>query len=113
MAHPADEPTAPLYQAEAAVRQWRAAHPQATFAEIEAVLDQELRAARAQLLASVTTPPGETPAPRCPQCGTPMQWRGTHTRTLRTDGDAAVPLDRSYAACPTCGHGLFPPGPDA
>lgn len=113
MAPAADESGTILRQAEAAVRQWRAAHPQATFAEIEAILDQELRAARAQLLAAVTSPPGETPAPLCPQCGTSMQWRGEHTRTLHTAGDAPVPVRRPYATCPRCGGGFFPPGPDA
>ena len=113
MARAADESETILHQAEVAVRQWRAAHPQATFAEIEACLDQELRAARARLLAAVVGQPGAGPAPPCPQCGTPMQWRGEQPRTLHTAGDAPVPLRRPYACCPRCGHGFFPPGHDA
>ena len=102
-----------LAQAETAIRQWRAAHPTATFAEIEAELDRELRAARARLLAAVVPDvPAGTP-PICSTCGRSMVWRGTQERSLRTDGDQAVPLRRAYAHCPHCGSGLFPPGPDA
>lgn len=102
-----------LQQAELAVRQWRTSHPSATFAEIEAALDQELRAARAQLLAAIVPDVPNAAPPACPDCGRPMVWRGEHERTLRTDGDHAVPLRRAYAHCPHCGSGLFPPGPDA
>lgn len=102
-----------LQHAETVVRQWRAAHPRATFAELEAILDEELRAARAALLAAVAPAvPVGTP-PNCTHCGGAMVWRGTHERTLRTDGDHPVPLRRAYAHCPTCGSGLFPPGSDA
>ena len=102
-----------LAQAEAAVRQWRAAHPRATFAEIEAVLDRELRAARARLLAAVIADVPDGAPPTCPDCGRAMVWRGTRERMLRTDGEQLVPLRRGYAHCPHCGSGLFPPGPDA
>lgn len=63
------------------LRDWRAAHPDATRTELEATLDAWLRAARAGLLAEV---PADVPAAaeRCPGCG------GARTRTLRTEGDA-------------------------
>ena len=93
----------------AEVRAWRRAHPDATLTEIERELDARLAAARAGLLAEVAADAPEVD-PRCPDCGTPMVRRGERTRTLRTAGDAALPLTRAYLTCPVCGTGLFPPG---
>mgnify|MGYP000491141930 CR=1 FL=1 len=46
----------------------------------------------------------------CPDCGAALQAAGSHPRTLRTEHDRPVVLDRTYARCPVCGTGLFPPG---
>ena len=99
------------------LRDWRTAHPRATFAEIEAAVEERLRRLRAQLLQDVAltsaaavwpdTPTAARPA--CPDCGTALQSRGQHTRTLTVQGDQAVPLARTYGVCPACGAGLFPP----
>ena len=78
---------------ETELREWRAAHPEATLTEIETALDARLQAARAELLAKVAVDAPET-AERCPDCGGPMQRRGNHTRTLRTTGDQPLPLSR-------------------
>mgnify|MGYP000474587671 CR=1 FL=1 len=94
---------------EAEVRAWRAAHPAATLTEIERALDARLDRARAELLADVAAAVPEADA-RCPDCGAPMARRGERTRTLRTEGDAALTLTRAYLTCPACGRGLFPPG---
>ncbi len=92
---------------------WRAAHPRATFAEIEAAVEERLAGLRARLLeraalASAATDLSERPA--CPTCGGRVQARGKHKRRLTVSGDQEVELERTYAACPQCGSGLFPPG---
>jgi len=102
-------PTDPAMLAIAAdLRRWRAAHPAATFTEIEAAVDTRMRAVRADLLAELA---GEDAAVagRCPDCGAPLVRRGAHTRTLWTQGERPVAVTRSYATCPACGAGLFPP----
>ena len=97
---------------------WRAAHPKATFSEIEAALDERLNQVRARVLAdlalasaaaAVSGASSEERA-RCERCGTVLQARGASDRTLLTQGGAEVRLERTYAACPTCGDGTFPPG---
>ncbi len=96
---------------------WRAAHPQATFAEIEAAVEVQLGRLRAQLISNTIPPPPTTaplPAPplppRCATCAVPLEPRGDQRRTLRVVGDQPVTLERTYWTCPCCGEGLFPPG---
>jgi YgiT-type zinc finger domain-containing protein len=97
---------------------WRAAHPRATFAEIEAEVEAQLARLRVRLLedaalASRAADLAAQPAserPPCPACGQPLEPRGQQTRTLTVRGDQAVHLRRSYAVCSACGTGLFPPG---
>jgi YgiT-type zinc finger domain-containing protein len=92
---------------------WRAAHPRATFAEIEAAVEERLAGLRARLLeraalASAATDLRERPA--CPQCGGAGRARGKRKRRLAVPGDRVVELERTYAVCPRCGTGRFPPG---
>jgi ribosomal protein S27AE len=97
---------------------WRAAHPKATFSEIEAALDERLNRVRARVLAdlalaSTAADPQAAPKaerPRCERCGSVLQARGPSDRTLLTQGGAEVRLRRTYATCPRCGDGSFPPG---
>jgi YgiT-type zinc finger domain-containing protein len=99
------------------MRTWRQAHPQASFAAIEQEVEARLARLRAHLvedtaLASASTDVGalEEPArPRCPACGQGLVERGQHERTVTIRGNRPVRLRRSYAVCPTCGVGLFPP----
>lgn len=96
------------------LRDWRAAHPRATFAEIEAAVDERLNGMRARVLedlalASAAEATAAAPG-ACPECGQALQRRGMQTRTLTVQGDQPVRLRRSYAVCPACGTGLFPPG---
>jgi hypothetical protein len=98
----------------AALDAWRQAHPTATWAEIEAAVDAQLGPLRAQLLgdtamASAATDLGGA-RQVCPACGERLQAAGTRRRRLRSDQDEPIGLERSYARCPTCGTGLFPPG---
>lgn len=92
---------------------WRAAHPRATFAEIETAVEERLAHLRARLLeraalASAATDLHERPA--CPTCGGAVHARGKHQRRLTVVGDQMVELERTYAGCPQCGTGFFPPG---
>lgn len=96
---------------------WRAQHPKATLTEIEAEIDERLGRMRARMLedaalASQTADLRAVPErerPRCPLCGVPLQPRGQEKRDLTTHRGHTVSLERSYATCPTCGQGFFPP----
>jgi ribosomal protein S27AE len=100
------------------MEEWRKDHPQATFKEIEDELDARLSGMRAQMLADLAQQSQKRDwsgqavekRPRCPQCGSPLQARGTHQRKLATQGGKDVELTRRYGTCPQCGSGLFPPG---
>lgn len=100
-----------------AMKAWRRQHPRATFQEIESALDRQLAQLRAEMLRdlALTSPNADlaqTPAaerPTCPNCGAPLEAHGQQTRTLQTEHDQAIELTRSYATCPQCGAGLFPP----
>ncbi len=99
------------------VAEWRAAHPKATFAEIERVVDERIGVIRTGLmrdvaLASVASDIAATPKeerPRCQECGGELEPRGQQTRDLTTLRGDVVPLRRSYAVCRVCGRGDFPP----
>ena len=97
---------------------WRAAHLRATLTEIEAVVAAATRRLHAQYLQDLVaaspsadlaaTPPAARP--HCPSCGARLAPRGQHTREVLTPGQCEpVRLRRSYAVCPACGAGLFPP----
>jgi hypothetical protein len=96
--------------------QWRQEHPKATWAEIEAAVDERINQVRAQLLEDLV-PLGESEGwkqkpqeqrPRCATCGQPLVARGEQTRFLQTHGGEAVKLTRTYGACPACGGAFFP-----
>ena len=98
--------------------QWRKEHPHATWAEIEAAVDEPINQLRAQLIQDLVQM-GETEdwsqkpqeeRPTCATCGKPLWARGEQTRYLQTTGGEAVKLTRTYGTCPACGEGFFPPG---
>jgi len=99
------------------MREWRIQHPKATLREIETELDARLARTRARMLedlalqstAATWQDAARLHTPSCPQCGTPLDERGTHPRTLLTHGGQELTLERSYGVCPSCGSGLFPP----
>lgn len=99
------------------MKEWRRQHPRATLQEIETALDVQLARLRAQMLQDTahTSPSAhlptmtETERPACPKCGIRLDAQGTQTRTLVTEHDQTIELSRSYATCPQCGAGLFPP----
>jgi len=99
------------------MKEWRLQHPKATFREIEAALDERLARVRARMLQDVALASAAAEVrmakpedrPRCPKCGHLMEARGQDTRSLTTNYNQTIDLKRSYAVCPVCETGLFPP----
>lgn len=102
-------------QASQAIAHWRVAHPEATLAEIEAAVDEQMNRLRARMIEEVAqaSPLEQEESGRqsrkCPQCGERMQARGKHQRGLQTQGGQQVRLKRQYLSCPACGYSFFPP----
>jgi hypothetical protein len=100
------------------MQEWRAAHPRATFREIEAAAEERLSRLRARLLedtalasqARAWTDAATTERPACPDCGQPLESRGQRRREVTVPGNRQVRLERSYGVCSACGTELFPPG---
>ena len=92
----------------AALAQWRVAHPQATLAEIERAVDQQLSASRAGLIAATAMASADE-RPSCPACGEPMHRASQRSLTLTTAHEGEVTLTGQTYQCPACGAGLFPP----
>jgi len=100
------------------MKEWRLQHPKATFREIEQALDERWAKARARMLqdAALASTAADIRAaeaeerPVCPKCGAVLEARGTQERELTTHHNQVVQLKRSYAVCPECGEGFFPPG---
>jgi hypothetical protein len=100
------------------MKAWRQTHPRATLNAIEQELDRRLHHLRAEMLADlaqasaltdIRTLP-EVARPVCPECGARLGSRGQKARTLNTTGNEGLTLQRSYAVCPHCQVGFFPPG---
>lgn len=100
-----------------AIAEWRTKHPKATFADIEAAVDEQMNRVRARLIEEVaqTNPQveqveaTEARTSTCPQCGQRMQTRGKRQRSVQTHGGQEVILSRDYLSCPFCGYSFFPP----
>lgn len=98
------------------VKEWRKAHPKATFVEIEDEVHRRMMQLEAQLLQDAAQESSSRAwgkemggeAPRCPTCQVPLQARGQQTRTLQGNGGESVTLLRTYGACPKCGESFFP-----
>jgi hypothetical protein len=95
---------------------WFAAHPAATFGEIE----QEARRQRRQLMGRALEivvngqdTGYESEGVACAQCGERMKFKGYLERTVYgLEGDTS--LERAYYVCQQCeGQTLFPPGREA
>ena len=100
------------------VAAWRAGHSRATLMEIEAAVAAATRRLQAQYLRDLVAaspsanlaalPPEERP--HCPECGGRLAPRGQHERAVLTPGQPdPLRIRRSYAVCPACTAGLFPP----
>jgi ribosomal protein S27AE len=97
----------------AALDAWRQAHPRATWTEIEAAIEAPLGPLRAEMLGDTAMASDATDLrgerPRCPHCGEPLEAAGPRRRRLRGEQELPIALARTYARCPACGAGLFPP----
>jgi uncharacterized protein with PIN domain len=101
------------------VKEWRDAHPKATFQEIEQEIDTRLNHLRSRMVqdmaqqspASNWSEPASPDAPVCPKCGGPLRKRGKQRREMQSSGGSQIHLERSYASCTQCGYSFFPPGP--
>ena len=97
------------------MRGWRAAHPRATWAEIEAALEARLAELRGRMLQDTAQASpaadfrGAAERPPCPHCGAPLQAAGQVPRRLTTAHERVLVLERTHGRCPRCGVGLFPP----
>lgn len=100
-----------LEEAQAALRAWLAAHPQATLYEMEVATERHLARVRAALVGDLVATAGQPPGrPSCPECGTVMQQTGQQERTVLLAHDEPLTLHGPRYRCPACGAGLFPPG---
>jgi len=96
--------------------EWRNQHSKASLREIETELDARLSRARARLLedlalastAATWQEAARLQSPTCPECGSPLDERGSQRRTLLTHAGQELTLERSYRVCPECGSRLFP-----
>jgi YgiT-type zinc finger domain-containing protein len=99
------------------MKEWRLQHPKAALREIEAALDERLNKVRARMLedaalasaAADLTTAGEDERPLCATCGGRLEAHGQEKREVTTTGNQTIRLTRTYAVCPACGAGLFPP----
>ena len=77
------------------MRDWRTAHPHATFTEIEAAIDERLTVLRARKIEEAALVAASDPIPpACAACGGPVQPRGQHARQVCVQGDQPVHLSR-------------------
>src|SRR5215472_16207089 len=85
----------------AGVKEWRAAHPKATFQELERAIHERMSRLEARILhkaaqdrtASDWAHAPERDHPRCPSGGTPLLARGQHVRheaATRRAGDTSL-----------------------
>lgn len=98
---------------------WRASHPRATLAQLQGQVQQTVSRlheryltdlVHASPLADLAQAPPEA-RPTCPTCGEPLYADGQQERQILVPGQAPpLRLQRSYAVCPACEAGLFPPG---
>lgn len=98
------------------VKEWRKAHPKATFVEIEDEVHRRMVQLEAHLLQDAAQESSsrewgketDRDAPNCPNCQAPLQARGKRSRTLQGNGGESVTLTRTYGTCPKCGESFFP-----
>jgi hypothetical protein len=92
---------------------WYQDHPEATFDEMEAELGKRRRAVLGSFLELSLRQGnlGATPDdPACESCGKPMTFKGYPKKAVH-GVEADIKIPRAYYVCPSCGTGLFPPGP--
>jgi hypothetical protein len=105
MATDSNDPTRTV-QDELAV--WHSTHPDATFAQMEAAVEEQFDRIRVQPFQERIAGTWVDEHPLCQECGAPMKPETTGKRILLLRGDQPLELERSYVVCPRCGAGFFP-----
>src|SRR5258708_34894012 len=97
------------------VREWRRAHPKASFVEIEDEGNKRMIQLEAQLLqeaaeASTSREWGKDSSaeerPHCPTCGVALQARGKHKRPVQCYGGESATFTTNYANVPKSGESV-------
>ena len=97
--------------------QWRKEHPKATWAEIEAAVDERINQLRAQLIQDVVQMGesedwrelSEEERPRCATCGKPLWARGKQTRLPANQRRGSGQVDAPVWSLPCLWGRLFSP----
>ena len=91
------------------MRRWHEEHPNATLAEMEDAVEEQLNRLRRRLLED-RPPELEARAAdrRCARCEGRCVVRGEHQRTVLLPGGEHLRLRRPYMVCQGCGQGRFP-----
>ena len=93
-----------------ALREWRAAHPGASFDEIAAQVTPQRRGLMGELLGELARQGGsgvELAGLKCGDCGQEMAYKGELKRGV-THLEGETELHRAYDHCAHCESGLFP-----
>jgi hypothetical protein len=96
---------------------WRKEHPKATWAEIEAAVDERMNQLRAQLLQEVVqmgeteewSQKPEAERPKCATCGKPLWARGEQTRLPANKWRGSGQADAHLWQLPDLRSRFFPP----
>jgi len=95
--------------------EWRQQNPQATFGEIERETMKRMGQLQARMMQELAMESAAqaweaASGPKCPECGERMKRSSEQERRLQAQGGHEIVLKRTYAICPRCGAGFFPPG---
>lgn len=94
------------------LRQWRAAHPEASLDEIAAQVSPRRRDLMGALLMELALQHGDGAVPEgfvCERCGRALSYKGCAEReVIQLEGEGE--LTRAYYYCAHCEGGVFPPG---
>jgi YgiT-type zinc finger domain-containing protein len=95
--------------------EWRQKNLQASFSEIERETMKRMGQLQARMMQEIAMESavkdweGEN-GPKCAECGKKMKKSSEQERRLQAQGGHEIVLKRTYAICPKCGAGIFPPG---
>jgi YgiT-type zinc finger domain-containing protein len=95
--------------------EWRQQNPEATFCEIERETMKRMGQLQARMMQEIAMESAVKDweaenGPKCAECGEKMKKSSTEERRLQAQGGHEIVLERTYAICPKCGAGIFPPG---